>query len=366
MPRYLVNIGSEEERRANRLVEQGVYRDVEHLISVALRNQLIAEEEGLNPWQTGESPPAMGEKTGPSRERGVGHWRFGGVPEIRFFPSKPLEIPVTLPEPPDGRLAGTLLWAQFYRFLPLKVAGRVLFWMTQAELAPWEDYVEESVRTAVQMYSILRSYDSALGLPSGERLSTSFPKTTEKSQSRFRDHFLPHVRPTDELLDGFLVRMKFASVVKANGDFRVGLTRRGVDYVKLHNPVLDEESPDGRSLSEEEAAFILSHIHAHLPDEYRHVVALLEAIAEGADTPDALDRAMRSFYVNLLDEGHTWTEAHISAMRGGVQSRARELGLVDFSRRGRRVTYSVTARGRALIEEGLPAVSHAGAGSEQG
>jgi hypothetical protein len=359
MPRYLISISPEDERRVWRLIDRGLYRDIQHLLSVALRNQLVAEEEGTNPWEGEEGlvpgPEGLDDVGVPHASSTFATSR--GHVEVRFLSTSSYGVPVTLPEPRDDELTATLLWAQFYRFLPLKVAGRVLYIMTQEEPASQEAYTVEALRISAGIYSILRGYDSALRLSSGERLSTSFPRRTEKSRSRFRDQYLPYLRPTDGRLEGFLARMKFANVVWVDGEQEVGLTPPGADFMRLSNPVLDVESPRGESLSEEEIHFLVTHIYHNLPDEYRHMQALIEAVEGGANTPGALDRVMRSFYLNYLERGHTWTDAHISAMRGGVHSRMREMGLVSTTRKGRQVAYSVTSTGLVLLNEGPPGLS---------
>src|SRR5439155_8989595 len=51
MPRYLLNIDAADDQRIRRLIGLGVYRDLDHIISVALRNQLMAEEQGIDQWR---------------------------------------------------------------------------------------------------------------------------------------------------------------------------------------------------------------------------------------------------------------------------------------------------------------------------
>lgn len=354
MPKYLVMLPREEERRARALIEKGIYRDMDHLVNVAVHNQVVAEVEEVNPW--GTKPPR-----GRSSDLRAG----GGVPkdvpeigaQVRFFSSASDHKPVTLPEPKDEDLAGTLFWAQFYRILPIKVVGRVLHSLTQDALVSYADYGREAVQVASGMYGLLRSFDAALGLRQGEKFSTSFPRRSQKSLNRFADQFLPYVRPKDRRLDGFLARLKFANVVDVGGEYEVGLTLDGAEFMALHNPVLDDDPPGRRSLSASEVAFLIRHIHRRLPAEYRHMIALLEAVAEGATTPESLDMAMGVFYRNLNDFAKGWSEKHIKAMRGGVQSRLRELGLFETDYEGRTATYCLTSEGMSLLREGPPGMS---------
>ena len=48
MPRYLLNIEARDDERIRRLIGLGIYRDLDHIVSVALRNQLVAEEQAIN------------------------------------------------------------------------------------------------------------------------------------------------------------------------------------------------------------------------------------------------------------------------------------------------------------------------------
>ena len=352
MPRYLVHISADDEERIQRLVERRAYQSVDHLLSVALRNQLLAEENESNPWTdsldfqdfatTDAKPPStMGSRKGDSR---LAEWDFNAI--------LTMEPPAPLPDPREEQIVSQIFWAQYYRFLPLKIASLVLFKMAHERPVPLVDYARTSVTVATRVYQRLRALDTKLKLPPGGRLSTSFPKPREKSQARFEDQFLISRRSRNGLLDGFLARAKFANLVEVDGELCVGLTRAGAEFVKLPNPVIANDSAPSRSLSEQEVNFLVDHLREKVPLEYNHMLAFLDALAGGADSRTTLDATMKGFYNAVLKGADRMTNEHVSSMRAGVQSRLQEMGFVASRRDGRNASCTITAKGMDLLRNG--------------
>jgi DNA-binding HxlR family transcriptional regulator len=77
---------------------------------------------------------------------------------------------------------------------------------------------------------------------------------------------------------------------------------------------------------------------------------LIQAIAEGAITPDKLDEALR---VHVPTEtNRSLSPSFLTSQRSGALSRMADLGLIARKRKGVRVSYTITPAGEALVREG--------------
>jgi hypothetical protein len=164
-----------------------------------------------------------------------------------------------------------------------------------------------------------------------------------ESRLRFGNQFVATFKR--EKLQGFPADLKFV-VCDGGKEPRLLLTRSGGAFAALPNPVLDthDEFPRNK-LSEEEVAFLLSHIKDYVPEELSAFVSVIDGI-EGANTPDGLDSYLRSRF-NLPDEA-AMKASFLSTQRTGVISRMVDLGLLGRAKDGLRVTYVVTHPGRYL------------------
>ena len=122
---------------------------------------------------------------------------------------------------------------------------------------------------------------------------------------------------------------------------RILLTEAGWHFAEMRNPILDEGKNGRQSkFSIEEIEFLLAHIRSRVPAEAFAYKVVLEAISQGAKTPDKLDDALEE-YVPKRDE-KPFTRAFLTTQRAGVVSRMIDLGLVQRIRDGINVTYAAT------------------------
>jgi hypothetical protein len=361
MPRYLITVVQEDLKRIRRLIAAGTYRSLDEIVSVAIRNQLIAEEEGIESWTGPAATSAFPQAKSREPLRSVFQRKRNAIIapiEWDFTTSHSTTSRAIVPDPRDDQLAGTIFWAQYYKFLPLKVATSVLRKMSSERPVRLADFTRTVIGVATRMHQILGQQDSDLQLPVGGRLATSFPSPDEKSQRRFGDQFLIDRRPRSGLLDGFLARSKFANLVEMNGELLVGLSQNGERFAHISNPVLANRTRPRRSLTPEEIDFLVDHLHKKVPSEFSHMVAFLDALAGGADNRIALDTAMRNFYRSVTAGSDEMTDGHVSSMRAGVQSRLLEMGFVASRREGTNATCRITDAGMELLRNGP--VTHAG------
>ncbi len=362
MPKYLISINSVIEGRARGSIAKGTFRSLDHLIEVALENQLNAEDDVQIPWGTARSatsppsvyPPPMTTHGRPKRAS------LRMAPRVR--PSAPVldpvvdlnlsmpkeEIPVVA-DPDPKALAGPLLWGQHYKFLPVKVALRVLTRLAPSS-PPLGTFSETACSVAVAFGVRLRAMDKAHGRKLGDQVATSFPEGSEKSTHRFRDQYLAYLRPSDRRIDGMLPRLRLVAVYSDGGVNRIGLTSAGREFAGFTNPIIDAGS-EGPTMSEEEVNFLLRHIQTKLPEEAKHMAALVRLTSQGVTTPEDLNQKMERFYGGFQENGRPWTPAHLNTMRAGVTSRLFELGLLSKQKQGVAVSYHPTDRGKNWLSQ---------------
>src|SRR5436189_6123231 len=111
MPRYLLNIEARDDERIRRLIGLGIYRDLDHIVSVALRNQLVAEEQAIDPWRGSSAPSSetilSPEVKLPPSDRKGHQDRKAGNPLGDLVTLENPKTPAVVPEPRDLDLVGT-------------------------------------------------------------------------------------------------------------------------------------------------------------------------------------------------------------------------------------------------------------------
>lgn len=361
MPKYLISINGPLEVRTRAAIAKGIFRNLDHIVEVALENQLTAEEGGLSSWGKvpAAAPPASPSSITRERMPGTGPRRriaasaVGGPPSPPAIVDPDLRMPEgdvpTVADPDPSAIAGPLLWGQHYKFLPAKAALRVLARIA-SNTPQLGAFSENASLAAVVLGEKLRSIDKAGGRKLGNQIATSFPEGSEKSTRRFRDQYLAYLRPSDRKIDGMLPRLRFVAVYSDEGSNRVGLTMAGREFAGIRNPVIDGGAV-GPSLSDEEIWFLLHHIQVKLPAEARHMASLVRLASQGATSPEELNQRMEGFYKDFQDAGRPWTPAHLNTMRAGVTSRLFELGLIAKKKDGVSVSYYATDRGRRWLAQ---------------
>ena len=190
----------------------------------------------------------------------------------------------------------------------------------------------------------LKRRDRTLGNKSGEKISTSFPETTEKSRTRFAEQYIGYVRSTDLKYSGMLLVLRFANVIPNNGIKEIGITPAGKEFCNLRNPVIDGQQ--GKEVfSHEEIDFLVHHISNKLPEEAQHMIKVLDLLHEGGKSRMDLNSALSLFYQQYQNPDSPWTEGVVNLMRAGVISRMFELGMINKKRNGLMVTYELTELG---------------------
>jgi hypothetical protein len=127
----------------------------------------------------------------------------------------------------------------------------------------------------------------------------------------------------------------------------VKLTKAGLEYVKLYNPIFDGPAPYDSAMSDEEVDFMLGRIQKHLPSTWDFFQHVLKSIEDGADTPTELSSAIDRAYG--LGTPRNWNGAQVATYRSGALGLLGNCGIISRIWRFRSVTYSLTNKGKGVL-----------------
>jgi hypothetical protein len=240
-----------------------------------------------------------------------------------------------------------ILWGQFSRFLTIKYSLRLLAGLSannrQVPLEMWFDLVRSN---AAAERAALREIDVAQNIPRGEQFASGFPKGGEKSLDRFVNHFCAAIY-SDGRVVGFPSHLGLIRVSFSDGRKIVKLTKAGLEYVKLYNPIFDGPAPYDSAMSDEEVDFMLGRIQKHLPSTWDFFQHVLKSIEDGADTPTELSSAIDRAYG--LGTPRNWNGAQVATYRSGALGLLGDCGIISRTWSFRSVTYSLTNKGKGVL-----------------
>lgn len=241
------------------------------------------------------------------------------------------------------------LFGQWNRFLPAKATSRALLniMCEQHSGIPVNDAAGKISYAACDLGDYLRMLDARHSRRREEAVSAAFPSTTSvgaESRLRYGNQFVGTIKQGK--LIGLPAALRFVGHDSAK-DPNLRLTKAGVQFAVLQNPVLDTGAGGpADKFSNDEVHFLLQHIQSCVPEEVSAFVAIIDAISDGANTPDKIDAFLRSRF-GFKDE-IAMTATFLSTQRTGAISRLADLGLVHREKAGIRVTYTVTHPGKCF------------------
>ena len=280
------------------------------------------------------------------------------VPGIFQLTSLPEIEPTGLSDlPPDtwhhGQEIPLERWilGQFNRMLPAKVNARALIHLF-AKKGPLliESAAQQVAKQALELSDFLVHWDAVHKPPRDEALATAFPsrrKDPEKGCTRYANQFVVYQNSRGEL-SGLMSDLKLINVEVRRRQRFIVPTHTAWDFARLENPVLDsQKDAELRKFSGDERSYLLEHILNGVPVEAFAYKSILEAVDMGESTPQKLDRWLRRFV--STDRSTKYSQSFLTSQRSGAISRMSDLGLIERQREGVRVSYSVTADGRAFL-----------------
>jgi hypothetical protein len=303
------------EMRARVAAPHSGYRSVDEFVEVAIRNQLVLQNE-----------PAAQERDGERR-----------IP----FGVRPL-----LAQPRDNRIlafaapreCGVTISALTNRLSPLKIALRVACNLaSESEWPTIRSFHQTAAQCARLVGMNLRAEEERFGTKGTERRSTAYPcgEDERKSLDRFIAHFTTAKRPGSA--PGPLEILGLVALE----DERLQLSADGWALGVEASPLLGE--CEGSTLSEAERRLFLRRIAAS-PGEEHAIREVLRIIKRAAGNQQRVDE--------LVSLAHTdWTPTLAVSHRAAIVGRTRELGLVDQKGRGVEAKLLLTVAGESWLKE---------------
>lgn len=241
------------------------------------------------------------------------------------------------------------LFGQWNRFLPAKATTRALLNIMCENHSgiPVNDAASKISYGACDLGDYLRMLDARHSRRREDVISAAFPSTSSggaESRLRYGNQFVGTIKQGK--LIGLPAALRLVDHDSAK-DPNLRLTQAGAQFAVLPNPVLDPGMTEpGYKFSSDETHFLLRHIQFCVPEEVSAFVAIIDAINEGANTPDKIDVFLRERF-DLKDET-AMTATFLSTQRTGAISRLADLGLVYREKTGLRVTYTVSHPGKCF------------------
>jgi len=377
------NCDTETKRKMDSLLGKDQYKDYSELIAVAISNLWLLDREvamkgalvignEFSPLSAG-LPPKRETAKPASTKRSPAASRPQQTPDAHYPPAegKRPRIPdvflldgvgdlsiVTLEAHKDESNAGKTvsldhwLFGQYNKLLPAKANCRALARMAAAHKGgvPLDSAASRIAEAAALLGDYLTDHDRRYKIGRDDALSTAFPRSgseAEKSRARYANQFVGSVNSQGQL-SGLLCDYKLVALATGEPS-RLLLTAPGLCLARLGNPILDgAKGEPTQKFSQEEITFLLDHIRVLVPVEDFVFRTLLNAVREGADTPEKLDEALRPLVP--ADSSRSLSPSFLASQRSGALSRMADLGLITRVRNGVRVTYSITDSGQDYAE----------------
>lgn len=334
--KYIIDVPIEQIEKIKTLINAGKYRNIQEFAQVSIENQLFMEnsdEESLEPQGLNQLTEISNK---PKEEIKV-------QTQKKFLSRDIQDIPTS--QTPSNKIRQSCLWGQYNRIFPIKVTLRTLanyirYSGTNIDL---ESFQEDAANIAREIGKKLRTIDEKNNRYRDERFSTGFPIGSDeyKAKSRFKLHFVGYLTK-DNIIEGAPGSLGFVDISKdENGKVTIGLTKEGLDFALIENPVLDGENFD-IILSDTEKEYYINHVFNNVKAEATAMVLVLSSIKKGFDNPDLLNEKIK-----VLNSG--WSDDVVNTMKVGLISRLFELNLIAKQRQGLHVKYSLTSKGENLV-----------------
>jgi hypothetical protein len=338
--KFVIDINQKHSESIQKLINQGSYNSVAQFVNVAIENQIHIENSDLEP---ADDVKGLNPKIGNDNAR----WESYIIQNISTNPKvvmDPAFDKLTL-----GRYvkdeSQIWLWGQINRIFPVKIGVRILFKELQNEqYINLESFASLAASVAGTIGRSIRDHEEKYSLKREEKISAGLPLfNEEKSLERFKSQFLLYKRK-DGFLDGAMSMLKFANVNQDNGKVKLGLTKAGLEFAKIVNPVIDDSSFES-GLSEEEIHFYLRHVKENVRSEYSAIMWMLNKMKAGVKERDSLNIQLKKEYAEIWKA----TDAMINTQRSGLLARMYELRLIEKEKDGITVKYHISKSGKSFI-----------------
>jgi hypothetical protein len=361
---------TEAKRSLDALLATGQFQDTSEVISIALVNYEVLQRSVSRggptvmpdkPTAQNQQPLAAGSEVTPPRpSRSVS--LAPQIPELFFLNSsyadsiKLASIPVMSEGMPTNLPPARWLFGQYNKYLPVKASCRALLNLLRQK--PGGVGLAEAVAAISQAAWELGDYlfllDQQTGRAREDSFAAAFPVSATngaRSRIRFANQFVGDLRqpkqaegqPKETKFNGLPAAIKFMHCSDRKNPI-LELTTAGAEFALMQNPIFDgTQEPASRKFSDGEIEFLLAHIRSCVPEELSAFVSIIDAITNGANTPDQVDKFLcERFQLEVMTVAKTEneiTKTFLTTQRTGAISRLADLGLVTRAKEGLRVTY---------------------------
>ena len=332
----LVKIEKQTYRNIDALVHEGKYTSTENFVDLAIRNQLLLEEEG---------------RLGIVEDRDLKATASADRFQLSV-PAKKTQVVTT--SPLNNSIREMPIWGQVNRLAPAKLVLRVLLnslARSDEKFIDLKRFGAEAVEKAIAFRLFAKKKDKTNRVR-GTELYVAFPKRDLSSQQRFLTYYVGKA-PLQRWTDSVLMGLSLASIEKdEEGTHMIGLTELGLQFALLHSPLVDDFFLEGREIaspfSNDEVEFLVENIRSTRLGEFDFLKFTLISIKNGADTPVTLQGRVNEFLKNK-DFGFKISDKVTNTMQVGAIGRLLELGLLKIEKDAQRSKYVVSERGEQLI-----------------
>lgn len=148
----------------------------------------------------------------------------------------------------------------------------------------------------------------------------------------------------DGLLDGAMTLFWLANIDTESGKHMVGITKAGIDFANIPNPVLDENNLD-KSLNQEEVDYYLEHVKNYIKGKFAGITWILVRIKQGIDERELLNSDIKKEFAKLWGA----SAVLINTLRSGLMALSFDLGLLEKEKKGIYVTYHIIDFGKSIL-----------------
>ena len=345
--KYLIDISQNHIQKINKLIEENQYGGVSQFVAAAIENQLHLEESGIeNVSVSGKMKNGFAENTGVIKINP--HLNLSDIKSTPKEVQPPVYEKLILSRDGVDDEKNVWLWGQFNKILPVKIGARILFReLGNNEKISLDEFADKAAAEAAVLGDAIRTHEDREGKMRDERISAALPvMLEEKSKIRYKAQFLLTVGK-EQILNGAMALLRLANAEeKSNGKCMIGLTRAGVEFAKLPNPVLDENNYM-KSLSQQEIDFYLEHVKKNVKSEFLAIRWMLEKISSGINERENINSELKKDFHKFWES----SEAVYNTQRAGLMARMFELGLLDKEKNGIRVTYRLSEFGKSYLNK---------------
>lgn len=369
-----VDITKEAKTALDELMLTGEFKDFSEAVSMALVNYGVIQKavSHAKPLALNADKPATDSYAAPATARSDMQKSSSGdeIPELFYLNSTSLTGLALndVADAPSADVSPTRwLFGQYNKFLPVKVSCRGLLSMLRdnSRGVPLAEATEKISTEAWVFGDFLHKLDQKSGRPREESFSAAFPVTANNGQSsrlRFANQFIGDLRQPKQTgerareikFNGLPAALKFVECTNGKNPL-LNLTKAGAEFAILPNPIIDlgkETNPD-RKFSDEEIAFLITHLKRAVPEEFSAFCSIIAGVSAGANTPDELDGFLSArFNLEIAEKAageNQITPSFLTTQRTGAISRMADLCLIAREKNGLRVRYLLTPMAHELL-----------------